>query len=152
MSPYTPFARIDHISLTHAVAEGIDYLDSLIDVNYYRHPLEEQREMSYNYRNVGLGAFGYATMLMKLGLTYGSEEAIEFTDKLFNLIFRAAVGESYNLAEKYGAFPKYNEKLFDSQIIKNHFTQDEINVMKKVGLRNCSLISIAPNGSNVGSV
>lgn len=147
MSPYTPFARIDYISLTQAVASGIDYLDSLIDVNYYRHPLEEQREMSYNYRNVGLGAFGYATMLMKLGLTYGSEEAIELTDKLFNLIFRAAVDESYRLAEKYGAFPKYNEKLFDSQIIKNHFTQDEINVMKKVGLRNCSLISIAPNGS-----
>lgn len=145
--PYTNQAEFDFDSFKEAVHIGIEALDELIDENYARHPLQEQRDMSYNYRNIGLGAFGYATALMKLGMKYGSEEARHFTDGLFFNMFREAVIKSNRLAKQKGTFPKYKECVWDSSIIKQHFTEKEINEMRPYGLRNCSLLSIAPNGS-----
>ena len=145
--PYTKNAYIDTEELVKAVKVGIRTLDKLIDENYYKHPLKEQQEQSFNYRNIGLGCFGYATALMKLGLKYGSDEATEWTDSVFGLIFRAAVIESNRLAKELGPFPKYKDCVWDSDIIKYHFPQEEIDQMREYGLRNCSLISIAPTGS-----
>lgn len=145
--PYTDNAYFDTESFVHAVMVGIRTLDKLIDENYYKHPLKEQQEMSYNYRNIGLGCFGYATALMKLGLKYGSEESLEWTDAIFGLMFRSALIESNNLAKEFGPFPKYKDCVWDSDIIKAHFMQEEIDQMRQYGLRNCSLVSIAPTGS-----
>lgn len=145
--PYTSKAYFDSEGFIHAIKVGIRTLDRLIDENYNRHPLKEQQEMSYNYRNIGLGVFGYATMLMKLGLKYGSNEAIKYTDTIFGLLFRSAVIASNELAKELGPFPKYKDCVWDSDIMKNHFRQDEIDQMREYGLRNCSLISIAPTGT-----
>lgn len=147
VNPYTPQAHLNTADLLFAIDVGIRTLDKLIDENYNRHPLQQQRDMSYNYRNIGLGIFGYATALMKLGFRYGSPEAIEFTDDVFSLIFRRAVLASNELAKELGPYPKYKEEIFDSDIIKLHFTPDEITGLKEYGLRNCSLVSIAPTGS-----
>jgi len=146
-NPYTEQAHVDVSDFVNAVRVGIETLDKLIDENYSRHPLEEQQKMSYNYRNIGLGIFGYATALMKLGMKYGSNEAIKFTEEIFGMMFKAAVIKSNELAKEYGPFPKYNDLLFDADILKEHFTQDELDAMKPYGLRNCSLLSIAPTGS-----
>lgn len=145
--PYTDKAYFDSESFVHAVQVGVRTLDKLIDENYYRHPLKEQQEMSFNYRNIGLGCFGYATALMKLGVRYGSPEAIEWTDSIFGLMFRSAVLESNRLSKELGPFPKYKDCVWDSDIMKLHFPQEEIDRMRQYGLRNCSLLSIAPNGS-----
>ena len=147
INPYTKNAYLDTESLIDAVIVGVRTLDNLIDENYYRHPLKEQQEMSFNYRNIGLGCFGYATALMKLGMEYGSDQAISWTDDVFGLIFRAAVVASNKLAAELGTFPKYKDCVWDSDIIKAHFMQEEIDLMRQYGLRNCSLISLAPNGS-----
>lgn len=147
VNPYTPQAHLNTADLLSAIDVGIRTLDKLIDENYNRHPLQQQRDMSYNYRNIGLGIFGYATALMKLGFRYGSPEAIEFTDDVFSLLFRRAVLASNELAKELGPYPKYKEEIFDSDIIKFHFSPDEITGLKEYGLRNCSLVSIAPTGS-----
>ena len=86
-------------------------------------------------------------MLMKMGMEYGSVEAIEFTDGLLHRMFREAVKTSNELAKELGSFPKYNANLWNSKIINNHFTNSEIEKMKPYGLRNCSLLSIAPTGT-----
>ena len=82
-----------------------------------------------------------------LRIKYGSEEAKTFTDALFNFMFRTAVIEDSILAEELGAFPKFNEKVWDSTIIKNHFSPKELEDLRNCKLRNCSLLSIAPTGS-----
>lgn len=147
VNPYTPQAHLNTEDLLSAIDIGIRTLDKLIDENYNRHPLQQQRDMSYNYRNIGLGIFGYATALMKLGFRYGSPKAIEFTDDVFSLIFRRAVLASNELAKEFGPYPKYKEEIFDSDIIKFHFSPDEITGLKEYGLRNCSLVSVAPTGT-----
>lgn len=144
---YTDKASFDWSSFDQAVKQGIIYLDKIIDLNAPNHALPQQRENSLNFRNCGLGVFGYATMLMKMGMEYGSIEAIEFTDGLFHRMFREAVCASNSLAKELGTFPKYNPNLWESEIITNHFTSSEIEIMKENGLRNCSLLSIAPTGT-----
>lgn len=86
-------------------------------------------------------------MLMKLGIKYGSKNAIEITDEIFKVMFRTAVKTSNDLAKKLGSFPKYSEDLWNASILYNAFTKDEIAQMKPFGLRNCSLLSIAPTGT-----
>ena len=146
--PYTKKAYFDWHNFIEAVYIAVEALDDIIDENIERHALKEQAENSRNYRNIGLGVMGYANMLFKLRLTYGSEEAIEFTDVLFSRMLNAALYESALLAKRKGAFPKCKkEEILKSQIIVNHAVESVKEAIEKYGLRNCSLISIAPTGS-----
>lgn len=147
IEPYTENARFDFDDFCVAVNVMVKALDDIVEENYSRHPLKEQRDMSYNYRNIGLGVFGYATMLMKMGLRYGGSDALMFTDYLFTLMFRTAVHASSKLATERGCFPMYSEEVWNSEIIKKHFIPEEIITLRERGLRNCSLLSIAPTGS-----
>lgn len=146
-NPYTKKAHFNFDDFEVAIKIGVEALNEIIDENYSKQPLKEQQEMSYNYRNIGLGVFGYATALMKLGFSYGDKDCLRFTNALFAFMFKTAVMRSSELAKKYGSFPKYKESVFDSEIIKTWFLPHEIKELKKNGLRNCSLLSIAPSGS-----
>ena len=147
LDEYTDQARFDYDSFYDTIKIAIRTLDTLIDENKNRHAIPEQRENSLNYRNIGLGVFGLAHMLFKMKMRYGSEESKKFLDELFHNMFRCAVMTDVDLALERGTFPKYSDKVWESTIMKNHFKDYEIEAFKKIGLRNCSLLSIAPTGS-----
>lgn len=148
-NPFTKDAYFDTSDFIQTVHIAVRGLDEVIDENLDNHALPEQRLMAKNYRNIGLGIMGLHDALIKMGMNYGSEESIDFTNEIMYLMFRSAVAASSNLAKEKGAFPAYNYKLLDSEIIHNHFTSDEIVVLglDAYGLRNCSLLSIAPTGT-----
>lgn len=147
INPYLDNAEFDFESFKKAVNISIKALDEVIDYGYKYHALQTQKDMAYNYRNIGLGIMGVGSLLFKLGLVYGSEQSKYVVDGIMNTMFRQSVIASSNLAKEYGSFPKYSDKVWESTIIKNHFTTKEIEKLKKNGLRNCSLLSIAPSGS-----
>ena len=147
LNEYGLLASVDYQSLGEAIDIAINALDVLVDENADNHPLKQQRENSLNYRNIGLGLMGVGTALFKLGVKYGSEESKQIIDDVFSFVFKRAVGASNRLAKEKGSFPKYKECVFESNIIKKHFLPSEIKRLKEDGLRNCSLISIAPTGS-----
>lgn len=130
-----------------AIRVSIEALDTLIDENADNHPLEVHKINSLNYRNIGLGLMGFGTALFKLKVKYGSKECLNLVKDIFSFLFREAVIISSELALKKGSFPKYKDIVYDSEIIKNHFNEEERIKLKKQGIRNCSLLSIAPNGS-----
>jgi len=146
-NPFMGNAYFDTNLFENVVKKAVRSLDELIDENADKHPLENQKINSLNYRNIGLGVMGYANALMRLKLKYGSKEALTFTDELFNNMFKFAVKASIELASEKGTFPKYKECVFDSTIMKNHFSNKELKEFKNIGLRNCSLLSIAPTGT-----
>ncbi len=147
LNKFTEEAQFDFEGFSEAIKIAVRGLDKLVDLNADNHPLKEQRENSLNYRNIGLGVFGYADMLMMLGVKYGTKQALDITDKVFKVLLRLSVYYSNELAKELGSFPKYQDELFDSDILKNVFLDSELEYFKKDGLRNCSLISIAPTGS-----
>ena len=147
LDPFTKSARIDFYGFMNAVEIAVRGLDDIVEENLGRHPIPEQEIMAKRFRNIGLGIMGYANALMMLGLKYGEFDSVSFTDELMFTMFRAAVNASNKLAKERGAFPGYSERVFDSRIIQQHFSPFEINHLKTHGLRNCSLLSVAPTGS-----
>lgn len=153
IDPYTMSARFDFVEFERAVKIAVRALDTIIDENLNHHALKEQADNSRNYRNIGLGVMGYANMLFKLGLTYGSAKAINFTKNLFSDLLIDAIDASRCLAEEKGAFPKCKpDRITESAIIQNLkkdgvYNDYDLENISNTGLRNCSLISIAPTGS-----
>lgn len=146
-NPFTDKAYFDFESFGKDMYSAVKAMDSMIDENMNNHPLKEQIEMATKFRNIGIGAMGTYDMLIKLGVAYSSDAGIDFIREFFHQMFRVAVFASSDLASKLGSFPGYEECVFDSEIIKNHFSKEEIKDLKSKGLRNCSLLSIAPTGT-----
>lgn len=149
VNPFEENAYFDTEDFIKAVRIAIEALDTVLDENMENHALKEQKDMAYNYRNVGLGLMGEHDLLIKMGITYGSEYSKKFIDSLMDLMFRTAVIKSSELAKEKGAFLKYSNKVLSSHIIKKHFKESELVSLGiyENGLRNCSLLSIAPSGS-----
>ena len=147
INEYTSNSYFDYPSFKSAIHTSIRALDIVLDENLPNHPLKKQRKASRDFRNIGLGVFGLATALFKMRIPYGSERSKDLIDSIFEFMFIESVFASNNLAREKGTFPKYNDSVFESRIIKNHFTENQIEELKIHGLRNCSLLSIAPAGS-----
>ena len=149
INPFTNNAYFDYDEFARVTQIGIEALDTVLDENMENHALLEQREMAKNYRNVGLGIMGLHDAMIKMGIKYGSDESFKFADSVMKNMFFNAVIKSSKLAKDYGTFPKYHSSLLDSHIIRQHFTEEELEhwEIKDFGLRNCSLLSIAPTGS-----
>lgn len=148
LNPYTVNAKIDYISLKEDLKEIVSEMDKVLEENLDRHALKEQREQCKKWRNIGIGIMGISDLFVKLGITYGSPDSIGVARSIMKFLFREAVKVSAANGRIYGNFPGYDPKIWDSSIIKNAFTEEEIDVLKKQNtLRNCSLLSIAPTGS-----
>lgn len=148
LNPFTKNAEFDYNSLVADVASCIRALDQVVDENLPKHGLPEQAAVSKKYRNVGLGIMGLADAFIKLGIKYGSEESVAKTRLILEVMLIGAVESSSLLAAEKGVFPAYDPKIFDSQIISNSiYILENLNRLKTQGLRNCSLLSIAPTGS-----
>lgn len=149
IDPFTDYAVFDYSGFERAVEVGIKALDQIIDENINNHALDEQKEMSLRFRNVGLGIMGMWDMLCKLRMEYGSAKSIKFINNLMDMMFRSAVIASSSLAKEKGRFPGYTDDVLRARIIKGHFQESELDELgiSHYGLRNCSLLSIAPTGS-----
>lgn len=151
--PFTSKAKIDYDALKRDIDIIVEAMDDVLEENLQNHALKEQKYMAENYRNIGIGIMGLADTLIKLGIKYGSNFAIDTTRHLMKVIFRSAVIASCELGVKRGNFPMYTSDVWDSQIIAHNFTDSEIAKLKEINhLRNCSLISVAPTGLIIGSV
>lgn len=148
INPFTKEAFIDFPELAMDIMHIVEAMDSIIDENANNHALKKQKEMALKYRNIGIGIMGLADMFVKLGITYGDKDSIELTEQISKFIFRKAVEASAYLGILRGNFPEYDNKVWESSIMKNAFTEEELKALKENdSLRNCSLISVAPTGS-----
>lgn len=149
-NPFTEDAYFKATDFCRAVRIAVRALDTVLDENMNNHPLSEQKEMAMKYRNVGLGIMGLYDMLVKLGIKYGTGESIEAVDEIMNLMFNAAFSASVTLAKEKGSFPAcVPSNISKAKIVREHFTGSDLQSLGfyKYGIRNCSLLSIAPSGS-----
>ncbi len=150
LESFTANARLDWPNLEKALRYATRFLDNVLDYNADKHPLLVQKTASLHSRRIGVGFTGFGDMLIKLGLQYDTDEAIEFTDKLFERIKHIVYDESTELAAEKGVFPAFDLKRhFESAFVKrlNGATLEKI---KQHGLRNAALLTVPPVGS--GSV
>ena len=108
----------------------VRFLDDVIEINKF--PIPELESITKRNRKIGLGIMGFAEMLIMLGISYSSVEAVQLADKLMSFIYNVAFGASTKLANERGTFPNWG---------KSAYTQRN----KKI--RNATLTSIAPTGT-----
>lgn len=132
----------------NTVHVAVRALNNALDYSYDKQPYEENRKYIRDWRPIGLGVFGYADMLVELGLEYGSDKALEFTRELFHRLTNEAVKASALLCQDYfNTFGEYDyDKTADSKFFQS-LDDDTKEWVKKYGLLNGQLISIAPTGS-----
>jgi ribonucleoside-diphosphate reductase alpha chain len=127
LSSFVEEEKINWDFLRETAGKAVRFLDNEIDINVY--PLSQIKEATRKTRKIGLGVMGFHDLLLKLGLPYDSEEAVELAEKIMEQINRAAVQESRKLALEKGPFPEHENSKWE------------------LPMRNAALTAIAPTGT-----
>lgn len=123
-------------------------MDDVLEENIGRLPLEKQKEKARNWRQIGIGQMGLADMLIKLGITYGTKESLDISAIISKILINESMKATSLLAKERGVFPEYNlNSLLKSEFYQQNIDEDIKHIVEKYGMRNCALLSIAPNGS-----
>ncbi len=122
--------KINWEKIRETVRNAVHFLDNVIDANKY--PLKEIETMTKANRKIGLGVMGFADMLIKLGVPYDSEKALQLAEKLMKFIQEEARKKSVEIGEERGSFPN-----FEKSIYKDKYS----------AMRNATVTTVAPTGS-----
>jgi len=150
--------EINWAKLAEITKLAIHFLDNVITVNNY--PLPRIAEMVQNNRKIGLGVMGWADMLMKLGLSYNSEEGTKLAYQVMEFIDYHSKVESIELAKSRGAFNNFKGSVYESGkfltgkytgksagLISDDQWKDLDAQIKEQGIRNATTTCIAPTGT-----
>ncbi|MDP9424680.1 MAG: vitamin B12-dependent ribonucleotide reductase [Actinomycetota bacterium] len=121
---------VDWDELRETIHTAVRFLDNVIEMNSY--PLAEIDEMSRGNRRIGLGVMGFADALIKRGIPYDSEEALNLAESVMEWIDRYAWEASRELARERGVFGHYEGS--------RHEERDD-------PVRNATVTTIAPTGT-----
>lgn len=144
-NPFTDEAEFDFEGFKKVAATGARMLDRVLDVTYW--PLDEQKQEAHNKRRVGLGFLGVGSAFAMLGVKYGSDEAQKLVGKIAEAMMLGAYWESVEMAKEKGAFPLFDADKYLQSGFAKRLPKDLRAAIKKHGIRNSHLLSIAPTGT-----
>ncbi len=123
-------AEPDWGKLRRTVRLAVKFLDDVIEAGVF--PFEEISRMVRGNRKIGLGVMGFADMLVEMGLSYDSDEAVAFAGELMAFIGSEARAASEELASRRGVFPNWQGSLCEARGQR---------------VRNATRTAIAPTGT-----
>ena len=141
----------DEEKMKEKVATVIRALDNVINLNFY--PVPYAQLTNQRYRSIGLGVSGYHHALAKRRIKWESEEHLQFMDKVFETINRAAILASSDLAKEKGSYQFFEGSdwqtgaYFDKRGYDSAEWQDVRKTVALQGMRNAYLLAVAPTSS-----
>ena len=146
-NPFSDRAEFDFEAFGEVIKVSTRMLDNVLDVTAW--PLDRQREEAANKRRVGLGFTGLGDALCMLRLRYDSTAATAMGARISEHMRNTAYLASVELAKERGAFPLFNAELYLSGgNFASRLPADVKAEIRKHGLRNSHLLSIAPTGTS----
>jgi ribonucleoside-diphosphate reductase alpha chain len=151
--------------LEESSRSAIRQLDNLVDITEL--PVPEAMNANKATRALGLGFMGFTDIIEKLGYSYESEEAYALVDQLSEYISYYAIDESAELAKKFGSYPAFKgsgwskgilpidtiDRLAENRRVKvkidrkTRLDWDKLRTKVKKGMRNATLMAIAPTAN-----
>ena len=119
--------ELDEDKLVSVVRFGVEFLDAVIDINTY--PVPEIRDRTLLTRKIGLGIMGLADALIMMEIPYASNEGLNVTESIMQVIQQEAHFASEELGEKKGSFPAIDKSWYPGP------------------MRNATVTTVAPTGS-----
>lgn len=147
LSAFVKDKEFDFDDFSETVANGVIYLNEVLEEGLSLHPLEEQRKSVADWRQIGLGIMGLADMLIKMELPYDSEQARQLCEEIGLVMADQALYTSAFLAGHVGSYNNYKSCVQKSGFLKNNTCESTREVIEAYGLRNSQLLTIAPTGT-----
>ena len=139
-------AEFDFDTFAEVIRISTRMLDNVLDATHW--PLERQQQEAANKRRVGLGYTGLGDALAMLRLRYDKPEARAMAARISEFMRDTAYMYSVEMAKERGAFPLFNAELYLSGgNFASRLPGDVKAEIRKHGLRNSHLLSIAPTGT-----
>jgi ribonucleoside-diphosphate reductase alpha chain len=151
--------------LAESSRSAIRQLDNLCDIT--NTPVPEAMHSNNQNRALGLGFMGFTEVTERLGYSYESEEAYDLVDQIAEFISYHAIDESADLAKKYGSYPMFKGSGWSKGILpidtidklaadrkvkvevnrKTRLDWDALRIKVKKGMRNATLMAVAPTAN-----
>lgn len=125
-------SKINYGKFEILIKNSVRFLDNVIDMNKFPLPIIEKT--TTELRRIGLGIMGFADLLIKMEITYGSDTSFKIAEKLISFLRKHAYEYSIFLAKERGSFPYLTN-------------EPELSAVYNKGLRNVTVLSIAPTGT-----
>jgi ribonucleoside-diphosphate reductase alpha chain len=135
--------KIDWDGFRTTVHLATHFLDNVIDANNY--PLDEITKLAQKIRRIGLGIMGWADLLVRVGVPYDSDEAIEIARRVMGFISEESRVASEKLAETRGTFPAWKHSIWGPDKTAARVDGERVRPMRK--LRNSNITTVAPTGT-----
>lgn len=137
--------QFDLAQLALDIRHVVRAMDNVVDRATY--PLPEQEDEAKTKRRMGLGVTGVANAIEAMGYAYGSAGFLDQLRKVLALIRDEAYRTSAMLAAEKGAFPAFRKEAYMQGEFVKKLPADVRDLIKRHGIRNSHLISIAPTGT-----
>lgn len=171
-NPFTPQAEFDfelfskHVELAQRIMddiidlemEKIDAILAKIDSDPEDDAIKNTeyqlwskiKDKTIQGRRTGVGTTGEGDMLAALGFIYGTDNAVNFSEKVHKAVAVAAYRSSITMAKERGSFAIYDAKREEKNpyILRIKEAAPEVyKDMVKYGRRNIACLTIAPTGT-----
>ena len=165
LSTHLVDGKMDWDLIDESARVAVRQLDNLIDIT--RSSVKEADFSNDQNRAVGLGVMGFTDIIERLGYSYESEEAYDLIDEILEHVSYAAIDESANLAKERGAYANFEGSRWSQGLVpldtidlaeadrgveievtrKSRLDWDALREKVKGGMRNATLMAIAPTAS-----
>ena len=157
---------LDLKKLEYTIKLAIRMLDNVIDINYY--PVKKAKLSNFDHRPIGLGVMGLQDTLNLLGISFASQEAVNFSDYFMENISYISIKASCELAAEKGPYKTFKGSLWSKGILPidsikilkdsryGNLDMDSSHTLKwselrdqitKNGIRNSNILAIAPTAT-----
>ena len=137
--------EFDWDKLRYVVHNSVRFLDNVISVNEYH--FDSIKKNHTNNRRIGLGVMGLGELLIKMHLRYGSKDSLIFIDELFKTMAFESYQASINLAKLKGEFKYFDTESYLRSGYMKAMPEEIREQVKKHGIRNVCLLTVAPTGT-----
>jgi len=138
-------SEFDWDEFRYVIKNSVRFLDNVITINEYHFDSIEKNHRGN--RRIGLGVMGLGELLIKMRLRYGSKDSLIFIDELFKTMAVEAYQASIDLARLKGEFKLFDTESYLRSGYMKRMPEDIRDQIKKYGVRNVCLLTVAPTGT-----
>lgn len=149
LNPFTEKAEFDFDSFKKDVETCVVALNEVLIEGRDLHPLEKQKQVIDDYRQIGLGVTGLADMFIKMNVVYGSVISTDLCHRIWDILLNESIKASamFKVVNNLDSFKGFSYDKFVQSDMLNLLDKETVNIVKQYGMYNSQLLTVPPAGS-----